>query len=67
MSPPRSPLQRCAQCAFYLGLHGGRYGECRKNPPVVFIVDGIIRESFPRPVPTDWCGAFTPEPVEVAA
>lgn len=54
----------CATCAYfqlqpYVLADGGRYGECRKNPPVVVAgtdAYGPDTSSFPAVRDTGWCG-----------
>lgn len=53
----------CATCQFFcVDKEDSRYGQCRRNPPIVSTL--AFSGAFPRAKPSDWCGEYeqTDEP-----
>ena len=59
---PANVAPACASCRFYVEVHGGPFGRCHYNPPVILSDGGTLREHWPRPNPMDWCGQFKVRP-----
>lgn len=46
----------CRDCRFYTG---GSMGECRFNPPVIYVNKGdVVCTTWPLAHYRDWCGKF---------
>ncbi len=54
--------QECGNCRFY----HQNYSQCQAHPPKVFYDPNtrVFSDRFPSPVPGDWCGEWSPFPLE---
>src|SRR5579863_6464826 len=55
--------ESCENCRYWNKREGWEYGQCRKNPPTVFIVPSDYvptKTQWPLTNDTDWCGEWKP-------
>lgn len=51
-------VSQCQFCRFFLIEKNEELGECRRNPPSMYVEDDEVGYSFPVVPLTEWCGEF---------
>lgn len=65
---------QCGNCIFFVKIEGDQKGECRRNPPNLFLLTtpgnfGVMQreivQACPRPFPNFWCGEYRAAPLAI--